>query len=210
LEAYNPSTEADFNSDVRDLRGLDFPLLKELPGMTDLQPDVGQLMVLVHHKQDKVVIGSQALSVALETCHSRVRKMESNLTERLPFLKDVFVSIDHPVSAEALAILPETSTEPPVTALITTALSTVVIRPNSDPFLLVEDYENPDLAGAVRGSSFPLRSFSLYDPFPSAYVTSYGPSHLGPSFPVSSAWLASLLRYTKSPGLKLVFRILAL
>ncbi|GKA69340.1 hypothetical protein Tco_0775404 [Tanacetum coccineum] len=38
----------------------------------------------------------------------------------------------------------------------------------------------------VRGSSFPLRSFSLYDPFPSASVTSYGPSHLGPSFPVSS------------------------
>ncbi|GJX05084.1 hypothetical protein Tco_0191000 [Tanacetum coccineum] len=90
----------------------------------DLQPDVGQLMVPVHHKQDKVVIGSQALSVALETFHSIVRKMERNLAERLPFLKDVFLSIDHPVSAEALAILPETSTEPP-------------------------DYENPDLAGAV-------------------------------------------------------------
>ncbi|GJZ93111.1 hypothetical protein Tco_0665176, partial [Tanacetum coccineum] len=173
LEAYNPSTEADFNSVVRDLRGLDFLLLRELSakkdastwdvmdllrlddavakvlGMTDLQPDVGQLMVPVHHKQDKVVIGSQALSVALETCHRRVRKMERNLTERLPFLKDVFVSIDHPLSAEALTILPDTSTEPPVTALITTALSTVVIRPNSDHFLLVEDYENPDLAGAV-------------------------------------------------------------
>ncbi|GKF72868.1 hypothetical protein Tco_0208982, partial [Tanacetum coccineum] len=53
------------------------------------------------------------------------------------------------LSAEALTILPETSTEPPVTALITTALSTVVIRPNSDPFLLVEDYKNPYLAGAV-------------------------------------------------------------
>ncbi|GJQ89303.1 hypothetical protein Tco_0000442 [Tanacetum coccineum] len=179
LEAYNPSTEADFNSDVCDLCGLDFPLLQELSakkdastwdvmdllrlddavaevlGMTDLQPDVGQLMVPVHHKQDKVVIGSQALSVALETCHSRVRKMERNLTERLPFLKDVFVSIDHPVSAEALTILPETSTEPPVTALITTALSTVVIRPNSDPFLLVEDYENPDLAGAVPEDVIP-------------------------------------------------------
>ncbi|GKC63553.1 hypothetical protein Tco_1096151 [Tanacetum coccineum] len=179
LEAYNPSAEADFNSAVRDLRGLDFPLLRELSakkdastwdvmdllrlddavakvlGMTDLQPDVGQLMVPVHHKQDKVVIGSQALSVALETCHRRVRKMERNLTERLPFLKDVFVSIDHPLSAEALTILPETSTEPPVTALITTALSTVVIRPNSDPFLLVEDYENPDLAGAVPEDVIP-------------------------------------------------------
>ncbi|GJX44995.1 hypothetical protein Tco_0261671 [Tanacetum coccineum] len=179
LEAYNPSAEADFNSVVRDLRGLDFPLLRELSakkdastwdvmdllrlddvvakvlGMTDLQPDVGQLMVPVHHKQDKVVIGSQALSVALETCRRRVRKMERNLTERLPFLKDVFVSIDHPLSAEPLTILPETSTEPPVTALITTALSTVVIRPDSDPFLLVEDYENPDLAGAVPEDVIP-------------------------------------------------------
>ncbi|GJS77490.1 hypothetical protein Tco_0727371 [Tanacetum coccineum] len=106
-------------------------------------------MVPVHHKQDKVVIGSQALSVALETCRKRVRKMEINLTERLPFLKDVFVSIDHPLSAEALTILPKTSTEPPVTTLISMDLSTVVIRPNYDPFLLVEDYENPDLAGAV-------------------------------------------------------------
>ncbi|GJX16726.1 hypothetical protein Tco_0217558 [Tanacetum coccineum] len=179
LEAYNPSAEADFNSVVRDLRGLDFLLLRDLSakndantldvmdllrldyvvaevlGMTDLQPNVGRLMVPVHHKQDKVVIGSQALSDALETCHRRVRKIERNLAERLPFLKDAFVSIDHPVSAEALAILPETSTEPPITVLITTALSIVVIHPNSDPFLLVKDYENPDLAGVVPEDVIP-------------------------------------------------------
>ncbi|GKD53662.1 hypothetical protein Tco_1287049, partial [Tanacetum coccineum] len=179
LEAYNPSAEADFNFVVRDLRGLDFSLLRELSakndastwdvmdllrlddavaevlGMTDLQPNVGQLMVPVHHKQDKVVIESQALSVSLETCHRRVRKMERNLAERLSLLKDVFVSIDHPVSVEALAILPETSTEPSVTTLITTALSTVVIRPNSDPFLLVKDYENLDLAGVVPEDVIP-------------------------------------------------------
>ncbi|GKB12888.1 hypothetical protein Tco_0846811 [Tanacetum coccineum] len=46
----------------------------------------------------------------------------------------------------------------------------------------------------VRGSSFPLRSLSLYAPFPNDSVTSYGPSHLGPSLPPSLAWLASLLR----------------
>ncbi|GJT40657.1 hypothetical protein Tco_0940522 [Tanacetum coccineum] len=138
--------------DVMDLLRLD-DAMDEVLGMTDLQPDVGQLMVPVHHKQDKVMIGSQALFVALETCHSRVRKIERNLTEHFPFLKDVFISIDRPVSAKALAILPETSTEPPVTAL--TALSNVVIRPNSDPFLLVEDYENPDLAGAVPEDVIP-------------------------------------------------------
>ncbi|GKF06351.1 hypothetical protein Tco_0037019, partial [Tanacetum coccineum] len=62
----------------------------------------------------------------------------------------------------------------------------------------------------VLGSSLPSRSFNLYDPFPSASVTLYGPSHLGPNFPVSSTRLASLLRYTKSPGLKLVFLTLVL
>ncbi|GJX44163.1 hypothetical protein Tco_0260839, partial [Tanacetum coccineum] len=39
--------------------------------------------------------------------------------------------------------------------------------------------------------SFPSRSLSLYAPLPSASVTSYGPSHSGPSFPLSLAWLAS-------------------
>ncbi|GJV06717.1 hypothetical protein Tco_1344373 [Tanacetum coccineum] len=166
LEAYIPSADDDFNSAVCDLRGLNFPLLQELSnkkdastwdvmdllrlddavaealGMTDLQPDVNQLMVPVHHKQDRVVIGSQALFVALDICRGRVEKMERNLTERLPFLKDVFVSLDHPLSAEALI-------EPPAVVPATNALSTVVIVPHSGPFVSVEDYENPDLADVV-------------------------------------------------------------
>ncbi|GKA82387.1 hypothetical protein Tco_0789135 [Tanacetum coccineum] len=105
LEAYIPSAEADFNCVVRDLRALNSLLLQELSnkkdvstlditdllrlddavakalGMTDLQPDVNQLMVHVHHKQDRVVIGSQALSVALDICRGRVEKMERNLIE---------------------------------------------------------------------------------------------------------------------------------
>ncbi|GKC55773.1 hypothetical protein Tco_1083371, partial [Tanacetum coccineum] len=197
----------------------------ETLGMTDLQPDVSQLMVPVHHKQDRVVIGSQALSVALDIFRGRVEKIERNLVERLPFLKDVFVSIDDPLSAEALI-------EPPVEVPATNVLSTVVIVPHSGPSVSIEDYDNPDsitggdfafsqmddeardavfafytaaacgLFVAVLGSSLPSRSFNLYDPFPSAFVTSYGPSHLGPNFPVSSTRLALLLRYTKSHGLK--------
>ncbi|GJY05982.1 hypothetical protein Tco_0371922 [Tanacetum coccineum] len=158
LEAYNPSAEADFNSVVRDLRGLDFLLLRELFAKKDASTwDVMDLLRLedAMAEQDKVVIGSQALSVALETCHRKVRKMERNLAERLPLLRDIFVSIDHPVSTEALAILPETSTEPLVTALVTTALSTMVIRPTPDPFLLVEDYENLDLTGVVSTDVIP-------------------------------------------------------
>ncbi|GJU37731.1 hypothetical protein Tco_1186085 [Tanacetum coccineum] len=166
LEAYIPSAEDDFNSAIRDLRDLNFPLLQELSdkkdastwdimdllrlddavaetlGMTDLQPDVSQLMVPVHHKQDRVVIGSQALSVALDICRGRVEKMERNLIERLPFLKDVFVSIDDPLSAEALI-------EPPAEVPSTNVLSTVVIVPPTDPSVSVEDYDNPDSADVV-------------------------------------------------------------
>ncbi|GJX35233.1 hypothetical protein Tco_0246790 [Tanacetum coccineum] len=48
--------------------------------------------------------------------------------------------------------------------------------------LSVEDYAEEDTDEAL-GSA----------PFPNDSVTSYGPSHLGPSFPPSLAWLASLL-----------------
>ncbi|GKA18839.1 hypothetical protein Tco_0698754 [Tanacetum coccineum] len=166
LEAYIPSAEVDFNSVVCDLRDLNFPLLQELSnkkdastwdildllrlddavakalGMTDLQPDVSQLMVHVHHKQDRVVIGSQALSVALDICRGRVEKMERNLVERLPFLKDVFVSLDHPLSTKALI-------EPPVEVPATNVLSTMVIVPRFGPSVSIEDYENPDLVDVV-------------------------------------------------------------
>ncbi|GKA16266.1 gypsy type transposase, partial [Tanacetum coccineum] len=166
LEAYIPSAEDDFNSAIRDLRDLNFPLLQELSdkkdgstwdimdlfrlddavaetlGMTDLQPDVNQLMVPVHHKQDRFVIGSQALSVALDICRGRVEKMERNLIERLLFLKDVFVSIDDPLSAEALI-------EPPAEVPATNVLSTVFIVPPADPSVSVEDYDNPDSSSVV-------------------------------------------------------------
>ncbi|GKC13302.1 hypothetical protein Tco_1010084 [Tanacetum coccineum] len=75
---------------------------------------------------------------AINTQPLRVEKMERNLIERLPFLKDVFVSLDHPLSAEALI-------EPPVEVPATNVLSTVVIVPPSGPSVSVEDYENPDL-----------------------------------------------------------------
>ncbi|GJV29491.1 hypothetical protein Tco_1385939 [Tanacetum coccineum] len=166
LEAYIPSAEDDFNSAIHALRDLDFPLLQELSnkkdastwdvmdllrlddvvaetlGMTDLQPDVSQLMVPVHHKQDRVVIGSQALSVALDICRGQVEKMERNLIERLPFLKDVFVSIDDPLSVEALI-------EPYAEVPATNVLSTMVIVPPPNPSVSVEDYDNPDLADVV-------------------------------------------------------------
>ncbi|GKE93606.1 hypothetical protein Tco_1574701 [Tanacetum coccineum] len=124
-----------------DLLRLDNTVAETL-GLTDLQPDVNQLMVPVHHKQDRVVIGSQALSVALDVCRGRVEKMERNLIERFPFLKGVFVSIDDPLSDEALI-------EPPAEVPSTNVLSTVVIIPHADPSVSVEDYDNPDSSDVV-------------------------------------------------------------
>ncbi|GKF31806.1 hypothetical protein Tco_0101604, partial [Tanacetum coccineum] len=59
--------------DIMDLLCLDDTVAVTL-GMSDLQPNVSQLMVPVHHKQDRVVIGSQALSVALDIFRGRVEK----------------------------------------------------------------------------------------------------------------------------------------
>ncbi|GKE70682.1 hypothetical protein Tco_1528754 [Tanacetum coccineum] len=140
LEAYIPSTEVDFNSAVRDLSDFNFPLLQELSNKKDASTcDIMDLLRL-----DDAMAEALALSVALDICRGRVEKMERNLVERLPFLKDVFVSLDHPLSAEALI-------EPPVEVPATNVLSTVVIVPPSGPSVSVEDYENPDLVDVVPG-----------------------------------------------------------
>ncbi|GJS13236.1 hypothetical protein Tco_0407708 [Tanacetum coccineum] len=100
LEAYIPSAEFDFNSAVRDLRDLNFPLLQE----------TYQLRRMPH---DRVVIGSQALSVALDICRGRVEKMERNLVECLPFLKDVFVSIKDYDNPDLVDVVPKNVTSGP-------------------------------------------------------------------------------------------------
>nr|GEY17786.1 reverse transcriptase domain-containing protein [Tanacetum cinerariifolium] len=103
-----------------------------------------------------------------------------------------------------------TSNSAAATAETTAALSTTFASASTIAPISVDNYEvigvddqtvaNENAASFpnVRGSCFPSRSLNLYAPFPSAFVTSYGPSHLGPSFLVSSARLASLLRYTRS------------
>nr|GEX16079.1 transposase (putative), gypsy type [Tanacetum cinerariifolium]GEX37462.1 transposase (putative), gypsy type [Tanacetum cinerariifolium] len=76
------------------------------------------------------------------------------------------------------------------------------LQPDIDfiPPISIDDYEIAGVDGqeGVRESCFSSRSPNLYALFPSAFLTSYGPSHLSPSFLVSSAWLASLLRYTRA------------
>ncbi|GJT32185.1 hypothetical protein Tco_0922604 [Tanacetum coccineum] len=91
---------------------------------------------------DDAVAEALALVVALDICRGRVKKMERNLFECLPLLKDVFVSLDHPLSTKVLI-------EPPVVTPATNVLSTVVIVPHPGPSVSVQDYENPDLVDVV-------------------------------------------------------------
>ncbi|GJV11305.1 hypothetical protein Tco_1352846 [Tanacetum coccineum] len=137
LEAYIPSAEDDFNSAIRDLRDLNFPLLQELSDKKDASTwDIMDLLRLDDEPGLVRCFGYMPSAARV------VEKMERNLIERLPFLKDVFVSIDDPLSAEALI-------EPPAEVPATNVLSTVVIVPPTDPSVSVEDYDNPDLADVV-------------------------------------------------------------
>ncbi|GJW39360.1 hypothetical protein Tco_0065205 [Tanacetum coccineum] len=92
LEAYIPSAEDDFNSAIRDLRDLNFPLLQELSNNKDASTwDIMDLL-----------------------------RLDDAVAETL----GVFVSINDPLSAEALI-------EPPAEVPATNVLSTMVIVPHT-------------------------------------------------------------------------------
>ncbi|GJW05981.1 hypothetical protein Tco_1568404 [Tanacetum coccineum] len=89
LVAYNPSVEEDYNAALQELCSVDFFLLAKLkshkyasvetiinllllesplvdaPGMSDLQPDVDQLMVPIYWSEDQAILGLTSLSFAL-------------------------------------------------------------------------------------------------------------------------------------------------
>nr|GEY03367.1 hypothetical protein [Tanacetum cinerariifolium] len=88
---YNPSAEADYIFALQQLQNVNFPLLTELRsnkdssieaimeilhlensvaeklGLNEMQPNVGQLIVPIHHSPDQVVDSAIALSLALDT-----------------------------------------------------------------------------------------------------------------------------------------------
>ncbi|GJU71976.1 hypothetical protein Tco_1263381 [Tanacetum coccineum] len=163
--AYNPSVEEDYNSALRELRAVDFPLLAERksqkdasvetimnllrlegpladsPGMSDLQPDVDQLMLPIHRSKDQVVLGATSLSFALSVAHSRVEKIRQNIAEQRSALADVWVPLVDPLSIQNLTGAAGTSDSVPTAAATTTALSNVVISTSSAPSITIDDYE---------------------------------------------------------------------
>ncbi|GJZ66234.1 hypothetical protein Tco_0622930 [Tanacetum coccineum] len=118
LEAYIPSAEDDFNSAIRNLHDLNFSLLQELSNKKDANTlDIMDLLCL-----------DDAVAETL------------GMTDLQP--DTLFVSIDDPLSAEALI-------EPPAEVPATNVLSTVVIVPPTDPSVSVEDYDNPGSTDVV-------------------------------------------------------------
>ncbi|GJW35517.1 hypothetical protein Tco_0058437 [Tanacetum coccineum] len=179
VAAHNPFVEVDYTS-----------ALKQLRGLNELQPNVDQLMVSIHRSSDKVVLGATALTLALDVSSTKgISDIVSTTTNTNTALSTTFdyASFIAPISVDDYEVIG--------------ANDQAVADGNAASFPNVDDAElniPSDLFTVSRGSCFPSRSLNLYASFPSASVTSYGPSHLGPSFPVSSTRLASLLQYTRS------------
>ncbi|GJX09000.1 ribonuclease H-like domain-containing protein [Tanacetum coccineum] len=202
VDAYNPEVaRASYINSVKALEDVDFPfvnLLKSkkdagidevldcflldgplagLPEAAYLQSCIEQLSIPIYHAGDKIAVGETSLSFALMNVHARAEGAKKHVAALRQLMMEIVFA---PLSSQTWV----------------GEASTFVAS------LSVEDYDAEDTDEAlgsvvamfhVRGSSFPLRSLSLYAPFNNDSVTSYGPSHLGPSLPPSLAWLASLL-----------------
>ncbi|GJV42606.1 hypothetical protein Tco_1421046 [Tanacetum coccineum] len=167
-------------------------------------------MVPINRLEDQVVIGETSLSFALDVAHSLMQRLKWDVVACRLSLTDVMVLLLEPLSVRSLTGEASTSMVP--STAVTTALSTTFVQastippipstevPLSPKIVFEEELDTvPELRiFQVHGRCFPLWSMSLYAPLPSASVTSYGPSHFGLSFSLSFAWLASLLRYTRS------------
>ncbi|GJV30505.1 hypothetical protein Tco_1386953 [Tanacetum coccineum] len=205
IVAYNPSAKVDYISTLQQLQSVNFSLLAKLKsnmdasvetlmnvllleealaerlGLNELQPHVDQLIVPIHHSPDKVVVGATALSRALD-----VSSAKGN-SDTVPYTVSTTTTLSITFASASL-IAPISIDDYEVVGTD----DQMDINGNAAPFPNVDDAE------LNIPHCFPSWSLNLYAPFPSASVTSYGPSHLGPSFPVSFARLASLLLYTRS------------
>ncbi|GJV58196.1 hypothetical protein Tco_1459201 [Tanacetum coccineum] len=124
VAAHNPFVEDASIEIVMDTLHLEGPLTEKLV-LDEMQPNIDQLMVPIHHSPDKVVIGATTLSLA----------------NQRSALRNVFVPLAEPFSTAVLIGTEGTSDivsaiANPTTAMSTTFVSTSLIAPIS-----VDDYE---------------------------------------------------------------------
>ncbi|GKA26256.1 hypothetical protein Tco_0712365 [Tanacetum coccineum] len=163
VAAYNPFVEADYLSALQLLQGVKFSLTEELKsnkdasvetimnllwldndlteklGLTESQPHINQLMVLIHHSPDRRIIGAFALSLSLDVSNFRVQKIRENLSNQRTALRDVFVPLSEPLSITALTCTDGTANVMSTTVGTTDALS--VAPSSSIPHISMDDYE---------------------------------------------------------------------
>ncbi|GKA25348.1 hypothetical protein Tco_0711457 [Tanacetum coccineum] len=145
--------------------------LTDAPGMSDLQPDVKQLMLPIHRSKDQVVLGETSLSFSLSVAHSRVEKIRENGAVQRSALVDVWVPLVEPLSAENLMGAVGTSDNVPATVATMTALSSTFASTSSILPITIDDYEiasvdgQEDAQGNIQGNvqrnvaSFPTVDF---------------------------------------------------
>ncbi|GJU23143.1 hypothetical protein Tco_1156485 [Tanacetum coccineum] len=110
--------------EVMNVLRLESPLI-DLLGMSDMQPDVDQLMVPIHRFEDQVVLGSTSLSFSLSVLNSYVEKIRANIAAH---------SLPTPVAT--------------TTALSTSFATTISIGPIS-----TDDYEVVDAENVQRNDT---------------------------------------------------------
>ncbi|GJY13126.1 hypothetical protein Tco_0382435 [Tanacetum coccineum] len=124
---------------IMNLLRLESPLV-DAPGMSDLQPDVDQLMVPIHRSEDQAVLGSTSLSFALSVSHDRVERIRKNIAEHRSALTGVYVPLVEPLSVQNLTGAAGTSDVLPAVVATTTALSTTFASASTVPSVSVDDY----------------------------------------------------------------------
>nr|GEV45032.1 hypothetical protein [Tanacetum cinerariifolium] len=171
IVAYSLVAEADYNFSLQRFHEVDFPLLAELSshkdasvedimdllcleipfidalGMSDLQPDIEQLMLPIYRPKYKVVLGEISLSFALSVSYSRVEKIRENISVQRLALVDVWVPLVDPLSSKNLMGAADTFDSVRATVVTTTALSTTFTSANFISLITIEDYEIAGMDG---------------------------------------------------------------
>ncbi|GKB21183.1 hypothetical protein Tco_0855106 [Tanacetum coccineum] len=147
LQDVNFSLLADLKSNkdasvemVMNILRLEDPLAEKLR-LSELQPHVDQLMVLIHRSTNQAVLGAFSLSLALDVSSSRVWKIMENIANHRSALSDVFVPLAEPLSVTALTCTEGTSNVILATADTTTALSITFASASTITPIFVYDYE---------------------------------------------------------------------
>ncbi|GKE43677.1 hypothetical protein Tco_1470961, partial [Tanacetum coccineum] len=123
--------------DVMNVLRLEAPLA-DAAGLTDLQPDVNQLMVPIHRSPNQVVLGATSLSFALSVSNNRVKMTRENIAAQRLAILGVFVE---PLSTEFITSVAGHLDSLPGVVATTIALSTTFASASSIQPLSVDDYE---------------------------------------------------------------------